>query len=288
MGWSVAIATQISLSPVRLLNVWISIVNQLKFKAPAIASLLLGLLFSVNAEQTLAMERQQNPVEQSAIAAPSLIAQTEIQPNSPLEQTDTSAAQLELDPQIIEASPVLQRWLEGIPNVLSDIREDPSFRTRIRLGYSYFPGESRGGIIAGVEDVFLGQTGLTASANFHEAFASDEQSIGADLRYYLLPLGSSLNVAPVMGYRHLETSEYTTDGLNLGVRLLWVLSRSGAADVSFNQSWVNPGASEEVSISVLSFGYAVTRDIRLSTDWQWQIADEQQDRRFGIVLEWLP
>jgi hypothetical protein len=268
--------------------VWISIVNQLKFQASAITSLLLVLLFNVNAEQTLAIERQQNPVEPNAIAAPSLMAQAVTPSNPSPEQTDTSAEQLELDPQIIEDSPVLQRWLEEIPNVLLDIREDPSFRTRIRLGYSYFPAESEGGIIVGVEDVFLGQTGLTVSASYHEAFASEEQSIGADLRYYLLPLGNSLQVAPVVGYRHLETSEYTTDGLNLGVRLLWVLSRPGAADISFTQSWVNPGASEEVSISLLSFGYAVTRDIRLSTDWQWQIADEQQDRRFGIVLEWLP
>lgn len=56
------------------------------------------------------------------------------------ETTGNSAAQeLDLSPELIEGSPVLQRWLEEVPNVLDDIRNDPSFRTRVRLGYSQFP-----------------------------------------------------------------------------------------------------------------------------------------------------
>lgn len=38
----------------------------------------------------------------------------------------------------IENSPVLQRWQRQVPNVLEDIKNDPSFRTRWRLGYNRF------------------------------------------------------------------------------------------------------------------------------------------------------
>ena len=65
--------------------------------------------------------------------------------------------QLELAPGVLEQSPVLQRWNEEIPNVLSDIRHDPSFRTRLRLNYSEFPSTDRvGGLQVGVSDWFIG------------------------------------------------------------------------------------------------------------------------------------
>ena len=38
----------------------------------------------------------------------------------------------------IEDSPVLQRWQRQVPNVLEDIKNDPSFQTRWRLGYNRF------------------------------------------------------------------------------------------------------------------------------------------------------
>ncbi|MDJ0560268.1 MAG: hypothetical protein PX638_14290, partial [Microcystis sp. M53599_WE4] len=47
--------------------------------------------------------------------------------------------ELDLDPKIRQESPVLERWLEKIPDIAEDIRRDPSFRTRIRLGYAEFP-----------------------------------------------------------------------------------------------------------------------------------------------------
>ena len=52
-----------------------------------------------------------------------------------LAQTDrpssVTAEDLDLSPEIVEESPVLQRWLEEVPDVLEDIRSDPSFRTRV-------------------------------------------------------------------------------------------------------------------------------------------------------------
>jgi hypothetical protein len=223
---------------------------------------------------------------------------TAIEPASPdsdvISQASTTAepdfsAPIDLDPAVVEESPLLQRWLEEIPDVQSEIRTDPSTRSRIRLGYVQFPSTDNGeGFNVGVEEVFLGRTGLTVSGEFQSTFEGDRQSYGADLRYYVLPLGNYVNVAPVVGYRHLETDEYTTDGVNVGLRLQLALSRTGAADVAVSQTWVNPGnASEEVGLTTISLGYALTQNLRISTDWQQQNAPQDKDRRFGIGLEWM-
>ncbi len=134
----------------------------------------------------------------------------------------------------------------------------------------------------------MGRTGLTVSGEYQAAFNGEREAYGGDLRYYLRPLGSYVNVAPVVGYRHLETDEYSTDGVNVGARLLLVLSRGGAADFSLTQSWVSPGTDEEVGLTTLSFGYAFTSNLRLSTDIQKQNSRQSKDSRVGIVLEWMP
>jgi hypothetical protein len=187
-----------------------------------------------------------------------------------------------------ETSPVWQRWQEEVPDVLSEIRRDPSFRTRLRLGYAQFPASGQAaGLNLGVEDLFLGQTGLTASASYQRSFNGEREAYGGDLHYYVLPLGSSINVAPVLGYRQLHTDRYSTDGVNLGARLRLVPSRTGAADITFTQTWVAPGSSEEVGISTLSLGYAVTPDLRIATDLEKQNAPQRKDSRVAVVLEWM-
>ena len=209
--------------------------------------------------------------------------------SAPQPQKPSDAQELDLSPEIIEGSPVLQRWLRQVPNVLEEIANDPSFRTRLRLGYSQFPSAGQaGGVNVGFEDVFIGRTGLTISGEYQAAFNDQRNAYGGDLRYYVRPLGSYINFAPVVGYRHLETDEYSRDGVNVGARLLLVLSRSGAADISLTQSWVSPGTDEEVGLTTLSVGYAFTRDLRLSTDIQKQNSRESKDSRVGIVLEWMP
>jgi hypothetical protein len=195
---------------------------------------------------------------------------------------------LDLSPALIEASPVLRRWLKQTPNIAEDIRQDPSFRTRLRLGYSQFPSTNQaGGWNIGVEDIFLGRTRLTLSADFQAAFNGDRTSWGTDLKYYILPLGSIVNVAPQVGYRHLETTRYTINGVNLGVKLLLVPSRTGAASLSLSQTWVAPGDEAEVGITTLSVGYALTHNLRLSTDIQKQNSSFRKDSRVGISLEWM-
>ncbi|MGA7936670.1 MAG: hypothetical protein WCA35_24155, partial [Kovacikia sp.] len=195
---------------------------------------------------------------------------------------------LDLPPNLIKSSPVLQRWLQKIPNIQEDIRHDPAFRTRLRLGYSQFPSTNQaGGLNIGLEDLFIGRTGLTLSSDYQASFNGKREAWGTDLRYYVLPLGNRINLAPVLGYRHLETTRYSTDGLNAGLRLLLVPSRTGAADIALTQSWVAPGTDQEVGLTTLSLGYALTDHLRLATDIQKQNARQRKDSRIGIVLEWM-
>lgn len=188
-------------------------------------------------------------------------------------------------------SPVLEKWEKQIPNVLQDIKRDPSFRTRARLGLSYFPStfDSLGWNV-GVEDIFLakiGSTGLTLSGDYQATFTGKRKAGGADLRYYLLPLGGYFNLAPVFGYRYLETPRYITDGLNVGFRLQAVLSRTGGADISLTQTWVDPQQSDEVGLTKLSFGFALTHNLRVSTDIEKQNSKQKKDTRYGISMEWM-
>ena len=186
----------------------------------------------------------------------------------------------------IEDSPVLQRWQRQVPNILEDINNEPSFRTRVRLGYNRF--STGNGVNVGIEDIFVEQSRLTLSGDYQWAFNGEYTSYGADLHYYLRPLGRYVNIAPLVGYRHMQTNEYSTDGVNVGARLLLVLSRGGAADIAVSQSWIAPGTAEEVGLTTLSVGYAITQNLRLSTDIHKQNSRHSKDSRVGINLEWMP
>jgi hypothetical protein len=254
------------------------------------ALLSIGLIFAttsaVNASPILveSAHRAQNLPDIQAQNADEVkqLSQTEAAPKP-------ATNNLDLKPEIIENSPVLQRWQRNVPNVLEEIRNDPSFRTRIRLGYSQFPSTGQaGGFNVGVEDVFIGRTGLTVSSDYQRSFNGKREAYGADLHYYVLPLGSYVNIAPLVGYRNLQTDKYSTDGVNVGARLMLALSRTGAADLALTQSFVSPGSSDEVGITTLSVGYAITRNLRLSTDIQKQNSRQRKDSRVGLVLEWMP
>ena len=200
---------------------------------------------------------------------------------------DSGPVPLNLSPTVIEQSPVLQRWLEAVPNIQADIRNDPSFTTRVQAGTTFFPStDSTGGFVIAVEDWFIGRMPLTVSADYQQNYRGDRQSYGAELRYYILPLGGYFNVAPTVGYRTARSAEYyQVSGTNVGVRLRFVPSRTGAADLTLDQSWV-VGDSQGLSITQLNLGYAITQDLRLSTDLEWQRSADREDSRVGINLEW--
>ncbi|MGF1512913.1 MAG: hypothetical protein ACFB5Z_04340 [Elainellaceae cyanobacterium] len=196
------------------------------------------------------------------------------------------AEDLDLNPSILESSPVLQRWLEETPNLSEDIRRDPAFRSRLRLGYlRVTDGENEDGILAGIEDIVLTQSGLTLSADYRGTLDGDRYSAGGELRYYLLSLGRRVNLAPVLGYRSINTAEDDLDGVAVGARLLLVPSRTGAADISIAQTLVNPGG-EEASLFNVSAGYALTQQLRVGGDIQIETISDS-NTQVAVVLEWL-
>lgn len=206
----------------------------------------------------------------------------------PVTTEPEAQTELDLDPTLIERSPTLQRWLEEVPDLQSDIRHDPSFRTRLRLGYSQFPStDHAAGLHVGVEDIFIDRSGFTVSADYQTAFDGEREAYGSDLRYYVLPLGDYVNLAPVVGYRSIAGEDYQTDGVNVGFRVLVIPSRTGAADLSFTQTWVAPGSEQEVGVSTLTVGYAITNQLRVAADVQKQNAPQAKDSRVGIGLEWM-
>lgn len=205
------------------------------------------------------------------------------------------AESLDLDPALIRSSPTLQKWLKSSPNVLREIRDQPSFKTRLRFGYSRFPRSDANGWTIGVEDLQLERSPLTFSADYSVGYAGGDdrprqtlESFGMNLHLYTLPLGGYVNVAPVVGYRYFQADRSVTDGVNLGARILLTPSRRGGADVILQQTWVNVGTDSEVSLGKVSVGYAVTRHLRIGADLErWQ-ARSFQERRASLLLEWIP
>jgi hypothetical protein len=195
--------------------------------------------------------------------------------------------QIDIDPEIIKDSPVLQRWLKEIPDVGAEIQNDPSFRPRVRVGYSQYPANGQaGGWDASVKEVLLDRSGIALNADYHGR--GNRSSYGIEANYYVLPLGGYLNVAPVVGYRKIDTDAYQRDGLNVGAKILLVPARGGGGDIALQQTWLKVGTAEEVGISSISSGYALTNQLRLSGEIQWQNSREIQESRVGIGLEWMP
>ncbi|MEM1366538.1 MAG: hypothetical protein AAGG02_00700 [Cyanobacteria bacterium P01_H01_bin.15] len=199
-----------------------------------------------------------------------------------------NAEPVDIAPEIIEQSPTLQRWQQEIPDIQQEIRRDPSFRTRVRVGYVEYLDDRDGGIGVGVEDVFVGRTGLTLSADYQTAFNGTREGLGVSAQYYVLPLGAVVNFAPVVGFRYVEQDNFNVSGLDLGLRGRLALSRSGAADFTITQRFVAPGTAEEVGILTLSSGYALTKSLRLSAEWERQNAIAIKETRIGFLLELIP
>lgn len=201
---------------------------------------------------------------------------------------DKKIKELDLPEGIVENSPVFQEWLKSVPNVLEKIKHEPSFTSRIKLGYAEFPSNNHhGGIYLGIEDLFLGKTPLTFNADYHTDFKGDRLLVGTDLHYYILPLGNYVNLAPVIGYRYIQTEGYHTDGINVGLRLGLIFTPYGGGDIFITQSFVSPTGNQEVGITEITAGYAITEKIRLSAEIEWQNSVKQADSRVGIGLEWI-
>ena len=200
-------------------------------------------------------------------------------------------SEFELEPGTVDSSPVLQEWLQETPDVLSNIRNRPSFPPRLQLSYALFPSsQDERGLSIGVEDIFVGDLPLTVNADYVANFDGedkDREAYGAHLRYYVLPLGGYVNVAPIVGYRHVEAVDYSESGVQVGFQVKVVPSRGGAADFAYTQTWVSPTENDSVMITQLEFGYGLTERLRLATDVEWQFAPGATDSRLGIGMEWM-
>ena len=205
--------------------------------------------------------------------------------NQPLDE------QLELPPGTVESSPVLQEWLEETPDVLNTIRTEPSFPARLQISYALFPSsQDERGLAVGIEDVFIGELPLTVNADYVANFDdgdTDREAYGAHLRYYVLPVGGYVNVAPIVGYRHVEAVYYSESGVQVGFQVKLIPSRGGGADFAYTQTWVSPTEDDSVMITQLEFGYGLTDRLRLATDVEWQFAPGATDSRLGIGVEWM-
>lgn len=204
-----------------------------------------------------------------------------------------AAEELDLPRDIIENSPVIQKWLKEIPDVAGEIRHKPSFSTLLRLGYSQFPSSHHaGGFSFALEDLFIANTPLTVNAQYSRNFdganrKQKRQTAGGSLQYYLLPLGDYVNVAPIVGYKYIKTGDYATGGLNLGVKLKLALSPGGGSDISVTQSFLSPTSSQEVGMTEITAGYAITKSMRLFSGISWQNSIKQADSQVTVGLELL-
>lgn len=194
---------------------------------------------------------------------------------------------LDLDPDLIEKSPVLQRWREEVPDILEEIRFDPSFQTQLEFGYIQYPSSNdSSGWKIGVEDIFFGETGGTVSLSYSESLDHNRAHLKSDFSYFLLPLGSYFNVAPVMGYHYLRTEDDTDAGVNLGLELRLVLSRTGAAEIRLSQTFLSPLKESEVGLTHLSASYSLTQNFRLSVEIEKQNARQGKESQVGILTQW--
>ncbi len=189
---------------------------------------------------------------------------------------------LKLNQDIIENSPVLRRWLVDPPDVLDDIYNNPSFNSKVRLGLT--SRDRSFGFAVGLQDLFLGKSPLTVSANYQQEFSGRETDLNADLKYYLLPLGGYFNIAPQIGYRYIDFFGETVSGVDVGIQGILILSPR-TADLRLSQTFTAPRSDRETSITTLSTSYALNNRLSLGSNIQWRRSPVRSDSTIGFYLE---
>ena len=193
------------------------------------------------------------------------------------------ATELEIDRQVIESSPVLQRWLENPPDLLEDIYQTPSFESKVRFGIT--SRDNSLGVEAGVEDLFVGRSPLTVNGNYQTEFSGRESELQANIRYYVLPLGSYVNFSPIVGYRQFNQFDRPQiSGLDVGLQGILVLSPH-SSDLRLSHTFTAPSSNLEMSKTTLSSSYAITKNLRLGTKIEWRRSPLIYDSRVGILFE---
>lgn len=179
-----------------------------------------------------------------------------------------------------ESSALWRRWRQGVPDVAQQMRDRPSFRTRVRAGYGEIADE--GGWVVGVEDLRVGRSRLMLAGEVGRggAFRSEY----GEVRAYLRSLGSGWNVAPTVGYQAFDWDAGRVSGMALGGRLMVPLSRGGGADLAVGKRFVLGGGE----VTTVGVGYAVTARMRVGTEFQrWRSGDFGETRGM-VMVEWMP
>ncbi|MEN9206042.1 MAG: hypothetical protein Q6K70_09575 [Thermostichales cyanobacterium DRC_bins_46] len=189
---------------------------------------------------------------------------------------------LELDAQLLEQSPVLQRWLTNPPDVLEEIRTLTTRPTRLQLGYV-----ARDQWFLGFDDLYLGsQLSLSGEYDRWHLQEGRQEQVSVALRYFVLQPGSRFNLAPQAGYRSITTTGLQgMQGLELGATAVAVLAPQ-TADLSIDYRWLT-GSQPATTLSITT-AYALSRDFRLATRYRWQNTTLNKDFQVGIMLEWTP
>jgi hypothetical protein len=190
---------------------------------------------------------------------------------------------LKLNREIIENSPVLQRWLVNPPDILFDIKNTPSFNSKVRLGLT--SRDQSLGFDVGLQDLFLGGTPATFSASFQREFSDRQTNLNGEFRYYLLPLGGYFNITPLVGYRYMNFFGESVSGVDLGIQGILVFSPR-SSDLRLSQSFTSPLGDKETSITTLSTSYGLSNRLSLSSSIQWRRSPVGADSRVGFYLEW--
>ena len=203
------------------------------------------------------------------------------------ENIPAAADALNIEQDLVQRSPVLKRWLEAPPNVLSEIDNTPAFPTKFKVGVANVTSQDNDyELVLGIEDIFLGKSRFTVSGEYHQSLNQNTHNTnlwGGNVRYYLLPLGAYINLAPQVGYTSLRQEGTEFQGPELGGKLVFALFQT--ADVTLTETVILPSQGLTVGRTQLSFGYALSPSTRISADINFINAPTRQDTSFGINFE---
>ncbi|MEO1131420.1 MAG: hypothetical protein AAFX40_01795 [Cyanobacteria bacterium J06639_1] len=189
---------------------------------------------------------------------------------------------LGIDPEAIENSSTLRRWLQSPPDVLDIIQNTPTVPTRVQVGLV----DDRAWTL-GIEDFNLGDR-ISLSGNYRRAWdGSDDVEYGAALRYFVAARGSYMNFGPQLGYRYLDRGRRSFDGITYG--LFGTVSLApGAADLTWSYRFLEPQTSSETTLVTVTTAYALSRSLRIAAQYNWWKSPVEKDSSLGVLLEWTP
>lgn len=199
--------------------------------------------------------------------------------------TDTPLAiELGLDEEVVESSPVLQRWLVDPPDLLDEIRNTPAVPTRLQAGVDV------SGWSLGISDLYLLER-LSLSSTYQQSLdRPQDATFGSNLRYFVAPVGSRLNLAPQVGYGRLDQFERFLSGPQYGAYVVLALD-PGAADLTLSYNWLDPNRSTQeggATVGEITSSYALSPSTRLAARYTWRHSTITKDQDLSLILEWVP